>query len=321
MQAIPYLLFHKHAFFKTFRAPRYWQDITAHSGVSSLVQRRDWLLVLSARNIPWRICKTRGIEHIYVPALYERLAKHELSAYMRENIIHNRKTHYPPHPFAFLAWLIFIPLIIWHGYRAGVWHTPELFTSSDKWLLLGDLDKIRLSLYHEYYRAITALTLHADAAHLAGNIFFGSIFLLIISRLIGPGRAVLFTIIGGIGGNLLSSLIHNGDYASIGFSTALFAAVGIMGGVLLCRATEKRKLLIYTGGAIALLAMLGTEGDNTDYAAHICGLFCGFICGLYEGWREKSRLSALSQTVAFLIAIFIPVLAWLAAFGKFRIWV
>lgn len=58
-----------------------------------------------------------------------------------------------------------------HGWQSsGVAHSEKIFTG-------------------EWWRTITALTLHADAAHLIGNIGFGALFGLMVSQYIGRGAA------------------------------------------------------------------------------------------------------------------------------------
>lgn len=296
------------------KAPPYWRDITSPYGFLSYVQRRDWLLVLSARNIPWFISKLKGHEHIYVPPLMEGLARYELNAFTYENIIHKNNIHYPDHPYALLSSLFLILLIIWHLLRQCHQILPQFIPAPDSWLYLGELDKIRILFYQEYYRIITALTLHADYSHLVGNLLFAAIFLLILSRFIGPGKALFLSILGGAAGNFISLFFHREAYVSIGFSTALFATIGIIGGIMMQRAYDKRNILLAAGGTLGLLALLGTGGEHTDYASHICGLACGLLLGLYEGWREKRHISGFSQLGSAFLALFFPLLSWLIAF-------
>ena len=78
-------------------------------------------------------------------------------------------------------------------------------------------------------------------------------------------------------------------------------------------AQERKRALLAAGAA--LLAMLGTEGENTDYAAHVAGLVCGLALGLAEGWRLRRGWPALPQIPAGLLALALPVLAWWWAFG------
>ena len=57
-----------------------------------------------------------------------------------------------------------------------------------------------------------------------------------------------------------------------------------------------------TGGSTqGILAMLGTEGDKTDYAAHLFGLLSGFIVGGAAGWI--SRLTAPSPIINALLGL------------------
>lgn len=299
-------------------APPYWRDLSAPSGFLSPVQRRDWLLVLSARNIPWHISKVNSREHIYVPPVMEALARFELSAFLRENRKEPIKEKRQIRPYAFLSLLIFIPLIFWHGIRRKFWSFPSFLPTPDSLINLGELDKLRINFHGEYYRALTALTLHADASHLLGNLFFGAIFIYMLARLTGPGRAILLTILGGFCGNLLSIFFHSSTYVSIGFSTALFSSLGLIGGIMIIDAYDKRRLLLATGGVIGLLAMLGAEGEHTDYAAHISGLGCGLILGIFEGWRQKKHYPELPQFLAALIALLLLFIAWLAAFDLLK---
>lgn len=246
----------------------------------------------------------------------ECLAKYELSAFIRESIIKPPPLSFSPRAFSSLSLLILLPLVLWHAFRRGYFTPPSFIPSPDSWLFLGELDKVRVLFYHEYYRCLTALTLHADSSHLAGNVFFGAIFLLILSRAIGPGKAILLSILGGAAGNFISLFFHKSSYVSIGFSSALFAATGILGAIMMHRAYDKRHLLLAAGGAIGLLALLGTDGENTDYAAHVCGLACGLVCGFYEGWREKRPGFRLSQLAAAFLGVLLLFLAWLLAFNN-----
>ena len=55
-------------------------------------------------------------------------------------------------------------------------------------------------------------------------------FIIILSRRIGYGIALLLNILGGILGNFCSIYLHKMSVASIGYSTALFATIGILCG-------------------------------------------------------------------------------------------
>ena len=60
-----------------------------------------------------------------------------------------------------------------------------------------------------------------------------------------------------------------------------------------------------------ILAMLGTEGDKTDYAAHLFGLLSGFIVGGAAGWiSRRTAPSPVINTLLGLSAAGLVVLCW-----------
>ena len=127
--------------------------------------------------------------------------------------------------------------------------------------------------------------------------------------------------IGSIGtGNAANALYRPPSHVSLGFSTAVFSLAGIIGADSALREGLThggwRKVLLPPGAALALLAMLGTGGERTDYAAHIFGLAAGTGLGLIAGYilRERGVPRPALQILPGLIALLLPLLAWLAAF-------
>ncbi|MBK8180034.1 MAG: rhomboid family intramembrane serine protease [Planctomycetes bacterium] len=81
----------------------------------------------------------------------------------------------------------------------------------------------------EVWRAITGLSLHLDLPHFLSNLAFGALFTLLVCELIGAGLGLSLIFASGALGNLLNSLLQPGEHASIGASTAVFAAPGPLG--------------------------------------------------------------------------------------------
>ena len=142
------------------------------------------------------------------------------------------------------------------------------------WLGLGRIDSARI-LAGEWWRTVTALTLHVDFSHLAGNIVFGAFFGLYVGRYLGSGAGWAAILGGGALGNALNVLIQPGRHLAIGASTSVFAALGI-----LVAYTWRRGFLKHTPwrtrvapvvAGIGLLAFTGTgsgvEGNNVDVMA------------------------------------------------------
>ncbi len=294
--------------------PFAWRRLTPQGGFKSHAQKRDWQLVLDSRNIPFIIQHTGRGEHIYVSPLAEGIARHELHEFARENHAEfPADSPWALHPRAILAAFIVLPLIIIYGFQAGWWQNCLFLPNGDNWLKAGSLDGIKVIIHHQWHRAATALTLHSGLPHLAGNVAFGAIFLTLLGRITGPGRAIMLTLAAGIAGNAASVFLHGANYRSVGFSTALFGCVGIMAGLAIKK--NGKKLLMPAAAALSLVAMLGTEGKNTDLAAHFCGLAAGFCLGAYENLRVIRGWPGLSQSLAGLAAYVVIVAAWLMAFG------
>ncbi len=295
--------------------PSFWRNITGPGGLKDYVQRRDWQLVLNACGIPAVLNTFRKREYIYVPPLLEHYALTELRGFEAEPAQDRTPQPLPVHAHSVVAILFLLPLILWHGWRFGWWAAPDFLPPPNTWLGAGVLDNVLLRVYGQAYRLVTALTLHAGLPHLWGNVAVGALFLPLLARVAGVGRALLLTMLGGILGNALAALLRPRATLSIGFSTALFATVGILAGFMACQQNQRRKAMLPVAAGAALLAMLGTEGENTDYAAHVCGLLCGLVLGICEAWRLRRGWPALPQTVAALLALAVPILAWYWAFA------
>ncbi len=213
-------------------APRFWR------GVDDGRERRPsyrtlgyWELVLQSRNIPHVLVRCGRYDVLYVPPLAEGVARAELEGFSAESEAPPPPRPLPPHPAGNWAVLAFLGLLCWHGLRMGWWPSwgPD---SPEPWMNAGALDVIRLRVHHEWYRVVTALTLHADSRHLLGNMAFGAVFLTLLCRRVGLGAGVFLTVAGGAAGNACNALFRPVSFVSLGFSTALFASVGALSGSL-----------------------------------------------------------------------------------------
>lgn len=295
--------------------PAFWRNITGFSGFTSYRQRRDWRLVLSACAIPHRLSQFNGREYLYVPPVLEGAALRELTGFDAER---ERAPAPPPasHPHWKLAGCFLLPLFLWHGMRVGWWPAPDFLPAPRLWLAAGALETLQVRLHGEWYRVVTSLTLHADAAHLCGNLAFGALFVALLARGAGLGRALWLTVAGGIAGNCLEVILRRQPVESIGFSTALFASIGALSGLMAMRGAGRREMLLPVAAGAGLLAMLGTEGERTDYLAHVGGLAAGLALGMWEGLRQKRTRPTLPQWTWATLAMSLPVLAWWRAFAR-----
>ena len=149
------------------------------------------------------------------------------------------------------------------------------------WEPAGVLDGARVAA-GAWWRALTALTLHADPAHLWANVGVGSLMVGALGWLLGTGAALLATLLAGAAGNLAAALLRQ-QGASLGASTAAFAALGLLGALawrwrssLLSGSLRRWTPLIAAG---LLLAYLGAGGERVDVLAHATGFLAGVLGG------------------------------------------
>ncbi len=144
----------------------------------------------------------------------------------------------------------------------------------------------RLIVSGEPWRAVTALTLHMDAVHVAGNALATAVLLPPIVQRFGPGGGFWIVLLAGAGGNVLAALIHDPHHVAIGASTATFGAIGILAALRLlpapAGAAVRRKRWPVLGASLVLLAILGT-GPGADVLSHLLGLLAGGALGLAAG--------------------------------------
>ncbi len=173
----------------------------------------------------------------------------------------------------------------------------------------GSADAARM-LQGEWWRAVTALTLHADAEHVAANAVAAAVFVGAVARRIGPALAVWLTFAAGVAGNALTALVLRDGHVSVGASTAVFAALGTLSGLQVPR----RYAWVTLGAGVALLGLLGT-GARADLLAHLLGFACGLVLALPVRGLVPPRRSLLQAAIALLVLV--PVgLAWTRALGR-----
>ncbi|HUU39541.1 MAG TPA: rhomboid family intramembrane serine protease [Desulfatiglandales bacterium] len=158
----------------------------------------------------------------------------------------------------------------------------------------------------EIYRTVTSLMLHSDYPHLAGNIAGIGIFGTAVCSITGAGVGWLMILLSGILGNLANAALFRYGHISIGASTAVFGAVGILAAYQLCRkikiADQRMKAWLPIAGGLALLSFLGT-GLHSDLTAHLFGFVAGVCLGLiyalylYRLVEKKHQIYCMAATI------------------------
>lgn len=275
-----------------------------------------WALVLEARSIPCRMGRHEGAWRVFVPADRIGEALRELRLFEEEN--RNWPPSTPPsNPLAenTLATVsVLLLLATFHNItQLGI---PLTGNSPVDWPALGSADSARI-LGGQWWRTITALTLHADWLHLSGNLAIGGIFIVFLCRDLGSGLAWTLLLGSGVLGNLANAFLHAGNHNSIGASTTVFGAVGILAAITMMRHRNhpRKRWALPIAAALGLLALLGTEGENTDLGAHLFGFVFGVGLGLVAEYLvgRYGRPGRGLNVLLSLSSAALMVSAWLAA--------
>ena len=228
-------------------------------------------------------------------------AEAAVAAFERENPVEGRTE-----PVRSTAGAVACGLVFFLGVLAmHVWTGPA--SAASPWFTRGSADAAAI-LRGEWWRAVTALTLHEDASHAVGNAVLGGLLLALLARSIGPGMASAVVLLAGVVGTFAAAGLLRQNFVSIGASTAAFGALGSLAAL----PRQRRRAWLPLGGGLALLAFLGTS-KRADLAGHLCGFVCGVLLSAAVSLLPPLRNRA-AQAVLAVAAGSVPVVAWLAAF-------
>jgi membrane associated rhomboid family serine protease len=271
----------------------------------------EWELVLLAQGLSPSLRRTPDGVVLSVPEAELERALASLSAYDREN---PRKLAVPVEPVE-LGSLVAgtaIGLILLLFYSITVQWLPAL-----SWLDRGGADAERI-IRGELWRTVTALTLHADIAHVLSNAVAAAIFLSALFNLVGVGLGGALVLLAGAGGNLANAFFHGASHVSVGASTAVFAAVGLLGSLGVTRrrrsALSRWRVWLPAAAALALLGILGSGGQRVDIWAHLFGLVVGAVLGILTALVAPRAPGLPIQWICGTAAIAGIIFCWIVAF-------
>ncbi|NOX34765.1 MAG: rhomboid family intramembrane serine protease [Deltaproteobacteria bacterium] len=260
------------------------------------------ILILSSQKIKTRIERQNHLFDVLVNHDDKKKAFSAVETYYKENRFFRLKQQFDEIPMlSFKSYpAFFIMGIFWfvHGFCL-YYHIHEdmiqKYGASALFILQG-----------ETYRAITALFLHSDARHLVGNmagmLIFGAPFI----NLSGFGTGPFMLLVAGTLGNLVNAYFYQTAHLSIGASTAIMGAAGLLAAH---QVTQKEKpfhlnsLMPIFGGAV-LVAML-SQGEQTDVWAHVFGFTWGLASGVIFFPLNKMLKFPQKDYIALAITIII----------------
>jgi rhomboid protease GluP len=258
---------------------------------ASRQQAEQWALVLRAANIPSTIEFEKRSWVIKVSPLHEQRALREIAAFMEEN------SDWPPHrPARKLPLPVLTkyqpPTILMMGALVIFFLVTGPWSDKSEWFVQGAISGRHILEKGQWYRLVTALTLHADVVHLVGNIIIGGVMVHYLCRLFGNGLGWFLIIASGALGNLFNIILHGSAHNSVGFSTSIFGTIGVLSGyqALSRRSAALKEVLLPLAAGAALLAFLGAGGPRTDLGAHFFGLLSGAVLGGILAFMPSQRI-------------------------------
>jgi membrane associated rhomboid family serine protease len=307
-----------------------WAEISRSAGER---KSREHSLVLQAMGVRHVIARDGDDQLVLVPSEAAAFARGEIERYEREN------RGWPPRETE-------EPFAVSHGVHAAIVYGGllVLFFLCDRdrtlgydWYAAGRANAAAIR-HGEWWRVITALTLHVDALHLAGNIVFGAMLGIVLAQSIGVGLAWLGFVATGALGNAINAWIQSPQHNSIGASTAVFGILGIQVAYEWMRRRElgykrwRRWAPLIMG--LVWLGWFGTGGaghdvtktaaeqirdidvalQDTDVMAHVLGFATGALFGSALGlFTHPLRMSVRGQVGLAIAAPLVIAAAWFLA--------
>jgi rhomboid protease GluP len=271
---------------------------------------QEYSLVLEARGIEHETEQDQSSWILSVPAGMRHRAYEELGRYSVERGVRRSVPEViQPHSGAATGVFLYVLILLLTAYCAGN------ATFGADWLSLGSLDA---GARGEWWRAVTALTLHLDQEHLLGNVLFGAVAGIAASRLLGPGVAWASILGAAALANYAEILITPITHRAVGASTAVFAALGLLSGMAWRQRLTLRERQWYRWApliaGICLLTLLGAGSAHVDVLGHALG----FLFGLGVGWifvrtGASNNRELRVQVIAGLGAVLLVCAAWVFA--------
>jgi rhomboid protease GluP len=244
------------------------------------------LVVLATGNSYWLMPTAESGHRLLVEPAALAHVRDQLARYDRES------AHWPPAPLADAsrAPVDFLGPLLW---MIAVVALFRLQLASPALTAAGALDAVAVFDRGEIGRAFTSLWLHGNGEHLLSNALAGLFLFSALGSTLGRLRGWLLLVVAAVGANLASAALHYpGDYRSLGASTAIFAALGLLTGRALAvvqraRARRWQAMLLPLGSGLTVLALYGAGGAeavrHVDIGAHTLGFAAGLILGFVFG--------------------------------------
>lgn len=262
--------------------------------------------VLTAVDVPHQVLDDAGHWQLWVPATEAPRAQQQITSYWHEN---QHVAQRPPQSpavdsglFGVLGYLLVIWSLPWlQAQYLGPWHDQGVMAAGA--VMKG-----------EWWRCVTALTLHGDIGHIVSNSAFGALFGGLLCRQLGSGVGWFLAVLAATLANGVNAFVQPEMFRSIGASTATFAAMGMLAAVVWRRGYYRnmdwRRSVAPLFAAVALFSFTGVGDLNTDVLAHLFGGVSGIAFGIAAARIPTTWLARPFQWGAAAATLVLIVGSW-----------
>ena len=230
------------------------------------------------------------VEPAAAPRVSEELREYAAEAEVKPPppLVSTSWSHHPAGVLHYIVWAAVLLLVF--RQQSQVPSLADRYASSSIGLIADG----------EWWRPFTALFLHGDGGHIFGNLASGAVFGALVSKSIGPWKGWAMILLAGTLGNAITSAVtYPEPFRSLGASTAVFGALGILSGIGLVenfreelRMPWMRVMAPLLAGLILLGWLGGAEpGAGVDVFGHVFGFSAGVLLGAACRFAERPPAS------------------------------
>jgi membrane associated rhomboid family serine protease len=275
---------------------------------------REYSLMLEARGIEHELQPADAQWQLTVASALTARAEEEIRRYAAERrMVRAPIARFEPFAVGWVGAATFVVVLLMVAYAAGL----QMFGTD--WFSVGAL---RAGAAHsQWWRAITAVTLHVDPLHLFSNVFAGLVVGAAASQLLGPGIAWSAALACASAGNYVEMWVAPPAHQAVGASSLVFAALGLVTGLAWSHRLGLREARWYRWAPLivgaCMLALFGAGGERVDVLGHLLGFLFGTVGGALLAWARIPRDRAnRTQWLCGGAAVFSIGCAWILALNS-----
>lgn len=253
-------------------------------------QAMDWSLVLLSQGIESMVIREQEPPGWALQVSPEDLAaaRSSLQRYEEENRAWPFR-----HPLPWIGFSFDWSVLAWVGLMTVLFALQGSPGIGLEQVGIGNAGLVRAG---EWWRPVTATTLHADPAHLMMNAIFGFLLIGLAMGRFGSGLTLLATLACGVAANLVTTAWREDHVSGLGASGVVMAALGLLAADATVQYWKQKKppRLMMEGilAGLMLFVLVGVS-PTSDVAAHAIGCLSGLGAGLVLAYPSPTTIHDL----------------------------